>query len=133
MRNGPVLLFDGVCNFCNSIVNFLIKQDKKGTISYGSLQSEAGQQILQHFRLPAYSFESVVYVKDGEAYQKSDAAIAIARDLGGVWKLAVLAKFIPRRVRDALYEWIARNRYKWFGKKDQCMIPSPEVRRRCSD
>ncbi|MDN4524852.1 thiol-disulfide oxidoreductase DCC family protein [Fictibacillus fluitans] len=133
MRNGPVLLFDGVCNFCNSIVNFLIRQDKKGSISYGSLQSEGGQQILHQFHLPAENFESVVYIKNGQSYQKSDAALEIAKDLGGLWKLAVLAKIIPCRVRDALYEWIARNRYKWFGKKDQCMIPSPEVRQRFID
>lgn len=128
--DGPVVLFDGVCNFCNGAVNFLIRQDQKGVISYGSLQSNAGQELLRHFHLPVQNFDSVVYVKNEKVYQKSAAALEIARDLGGWWKLALLASAVPRPLRDAVYDWIAKNRYRWFGKKDHCMIPSPEVRNR---
>ncbi|MGG1573025.1 thiol-disulfide oxidoreductase DCC family protein [Fictibacillus sp. NRS-1165] len=132
-RDGSILLFDGVCNFCNGIVNFLIRQDKKGRISFGSLQSDAGQELLREFRLPQQDFESLVYIKDCRIYQKSTAALEIARDLGGLWIAAYILVVIPKPLRDGLYFWIAKNRYRWFGRKDHCMIPTPEIRERFID
>ncbi|MCQ6264838.1 thiol-disulfide oxidoreductase DCC family protein [Fictibacillus sp. WQ 8-8] len=132
-RDGSILLFDGVCNFCNGIVNFLIRQDKKGRISFGSLQSDAGQGLLSEFLLPVQDFESLVYIKKGLIYQRSTAALEIARDLGGLWSVAYILVVIPKPLRDGLYSWIAKNRYRWFGKKDHCMIPTPDIRKRFID
>ncbi|MCK6259153.1 thiol-disulfide oxidoreductase DCC family protein [Fictibacillus sp. KIGAM418] len=132
-RVGSILLFDGVCNFCNGIVNFLIRQDKKGRISFGSLQSDAGQELLREFLLPVHDFESLVYIKNGRIYQRSTAALEIARDLGGLWSVAYILVVIPKPLRDGLYSWIAKNRYRWFGKKDHCMIPTPDIRKRFID
>lgn len=126
----PVLLFDGVCNFCNDTVNTLIKIDRRGVIRYAPLQSETGQNMLDAFGYGGEQLSTIVLIVDGSIYTKSDATLQIAKHLGGLWHLFRIFKIVPRPIRNGVYDWIARNRYKWFGKKDACMIPTPDVRSR---
>ena len=112
----PVILFDGVCNFCNAGVNFIIRQDKKKIFRFAALQSGAGQKILQHFNLPKEGFDSFVLIDNGRAYKKSTAGLKVYNKLPWYWKWTQLGWIAPRFVRDAVYDFIARNRYKWFGK-----------------
>jgi predicted DCC family thiol-disulfide oxidoreductase YuxK len=126
----PVILFDGICNFCNAGINFIIKQDKKKVFRFAALQSEAGQQLLQKHGLSTNKFESFILIDEGKVYQKSDAGIKVYGKLSWYWKWTQLAWIAPRAIRDAVYDFIARNRYKWFGKKAACMIPGAEIRSR---
>ena len=129
----PVILFDGVCNFCNGTVNFIIKQDKKGHFRFAALQSEPGQQLLQEYNLPTNDFNSFILVQNGKIYQKSTAALKLYNELPWYWKWTQIFWIIPKFLRDAVYNTIAKNRFKWFGKKDQCMIPTPAIRNRFLD
>ena len=126
----PVLFFDGVCNFCNSTVNLIIRLDKKAVFKFAPLQSETARQMLSAHDYPADEIKSVVLVCDAKLYEKSDAALQICKHLGGFWRFLRIFTIIPRPIRDGIYDLIAKNRYSWFGKKDQCMIPTPEVRER---
>ena len=128
--NYPVILFDGVCNFCNAGINFIIKQDKKKIFRFAPLQSEAGQKLLEYYGLPTEGFESFVLIEDGKVYQRSTAGLKVCNKLPWFWKWTQLAWIAPKFIRDGVYNFIARNRYKWFGKKDECMIPSADVRSR---
>ena len=130
MVQQPVILFDGVCNFCNAGVNFIIKQDKKKVFRFAALQSEAGQNFLQQFDLPKEGFDSFVLIDKGKAYKKSTAGIRVYGKLAWYWKWTQLFWIVPAFIRNAVYDFIARNRYKWFGKKESCMIPTPEVKSR---
>ncbi|MFN8306613.1 MAG: thiol-disulfide oxidoreductase DCC family protein [Ferruginibacter sp.] len=130
MLQQPVILFDGVCNFCNSSVNFIIKRNREKDIRFAALQSEAGKRLLNEYRLPAGEMESIVFIENGNAYQRSAAALRICRRLSGAWPLCYGFILVPRFIRDAVYNWIAANRYKWFGVQEQCMIPTPEIRER---
>lgn len=125
-----VLLFDGVCNFCNGSVNFIIDHDSKRYFRFAALQSEAGQAILRHFGLPLSDFDTMIVVENGKYYRKSTAALRIARHLGWPWSLGAIGLMIPAFLRDLGYSLIARNRYKWFGQQDQCRIPTPDIRSR---
>jgi predicted DCC family thiol-disulfide oxidoreductase YuxK len=126
----PVLLFDGVCNLCNSSVQFIIERDPNARFRFASLQSEKGQALLSRFENRPADLSSVVLVQDGQLYTRSEAALRVARQLGGGWSLLYAFIVVPCPIRDAVYDWIARNRYRWFGKKDACMIPSPELKSR---
>jgi predicted DCC family thiol-disulfide oxidoreductase YuxK len=126
----PIILFDGVCNFCNNTINFLIRQDKKGVFHFAPLQSEIGQSLLRQQGLDQQQFDSFVLVTNSKAYLKSSAALQLIQHLPWYWQWARLLWVVPRPIRDGVYNWIARNRYNWFGKKDACMIPTPEVRSR---
>lgn len=128
--DGPVLLFDGVCNLCNGVVQFVIERDPAGTISFAPLQSAAGRRLLDRVGRDPGALDTVVLVDGGTAYTKSDAAIRVARHLGGVYRLAVLGRLVPRVLRDAVYDFVADNRYDWFGRREQCMVPTPELRDR---
>lgn len=130
MNTEPVILFDGVCNFCNSAVNFVLKRNKKANIFFAPLQSENGQKFLQQYNLPVSDMESFVFIERGNAYQRSTAGLKVCRHLSGLWPLCYGLIIVPKFIRDGIYNRIARNRYKWFGKKDSCMIPTPEVRAR---
>ena len=130
MSNNPIILFDGVCNLCNGAVQYVIKHDEKGIFKFASLQGEHGQQLLKQYNLPAAELNSFVLVKDGKAFTKSTAALLVAKQLNGVVKSLYIFRFIPAFVRDAIYNFTARNRYRWFGRKDSCMIPSPELKAR---
>jgi predicted DCC family thiol-disulfide oxidoreductase YuxK len=128
----PVVLFDGVCNLCNFAVQFILDRDPFATFRFASLQSAAAAGLLGAFGIPAPvgDPESLVLIDDGKVYQSSTAALRIARRLRGIWKLAYALIVIPPFARDAIYRWIARNRYRWFGKADQCRVPTPELRAR---
>jgi predicted DCC family thiol-disulfide oxidoreductase YuxK len=126
----PILLFDGVCNLCNGFVQFLIKRDPEGIFRFASLQSEAGKELLEQFGIPQDEINTVVMVDEGKAYTHSDVALRVAKKLGGAWPLLGVFAVIPKPLRDAVYNWIARNRYAWFGKRESCMIPTPELRER---
>ena len=130
MDDQPIILFDGICNFCNRSVNFVIKRDKKKTIRFSPMQSDAGQRLLQQFNLPLNSFGSFVFIEKGKSYTGSTAALLVCRHLKALWPLCYGFIIVPKFIRDGIYNWIARNRYKWFGVLEQCMIPTPEIRSR---
>lgn len=121
----PILLFDGVCNLCNGTVNFIVKKDSKKQFRFVALQWATGKKIVDRFNLSA-NVDSVILVFKSRAFTESDAVIEIARLLPYPWKLALCIQIIPKRWRDRLYQWIAKNRYRWFGKKEHCRIPTPE-------
>jgi len=123
-----IVLFDGVCNLCNSSVQFLIRHDKKGVFKFASLQSESGQALLQKFNLPVNNFNSFVFIEGEKPYLRSSAALKVASYLGGFWKVLQILWIFPPFIRDGVYNLIAKNRYKWFGKKTECMIPTPELK-----
>lgn len=122
----PVLLFDGVCNLCNASVQWILKLDHKAQFRFAALQSEFGQQILQKYGLKQEHFDTVVLSVGDRIFLRSDAPLEIVRRLGGFWKLFYLFKILPRPLRDALYNFVARNRYRWFGRQEACMLPRPE-------
>jgi predicted DCC family thiol-disulfide oxidoreductase YuxK len=124
--NKSLLLFDGVCNLCNSSVQFILLRDKKDRFRFASLQSDYGQNLLREHNLPTQSFNSLVLVENGKIYKKSTAALRIARKLKGLWPLLFAFIIIPPFIRNFVYDIIAKNRYRWFGKKEECMLPRPE-------
>lgn len=127
--NKKVILFDGICNLCNSWVQFVIEKDKKNQFVFASLQSEIGQKILIHTGIDKMNIDSLVYYNPGVEYQyKSNAAIQILKDLGGLASLSYGFIILPRFFRDKIYDFIAANRYKWYGKQDSCWIPTPELK-----
>ncbi|WP_312096453.1 thiol-disulfide oxidoreductase DCC family protein [Niallia sp.] len=123
-----IILFDGVCNLCNSSVQFIIKRDPKKQFFFASLQSEVGKSLLEKHHLS--DVDSVVLIKKNKRYIESDAALEICRYLSNGWKLLTILKIIPSFLRDPLYRYIARNRYKWFGKRESCMLPTEEMKKR---
>ena len=125
-----VILFDGVCNLCNGFVQFIIERDRAGYFRFASLQSEWGRQVLERHTLPTDALDSVVLVRGDRVHVRSGAVLRIARHLGAAWPLLTIFWIVPRPLRDLIYDWVAANRYRWFGKKDECMIPTPELRAR---
>jgi predicted DCC family thiol-disulfide oxidoreductase YuxK len=125
-----IVLFDGVCNLCNGAVDFIVRHDTKQRFVFASLQSGAGQALLRSYRLPTASYESMVLLKGGRLYQKSGAALQIAGALGGGWPLFKVFLLLPGPLRDAVYSYIARNRYRFFGKQESCRMPTPAERSR---
>jgi predicted DCC family thiol-disulfide oxidoreductase YuxK len=125
-----VIFFDGECNLCNGAIQFLLKNDKKEKLLFASLQSNAGQKLLHKQQLDSIEFDSMIFVKNNKIYFKSNAVLAICRELGGRFNGLLFCYVIPRSIRDYFYHFIAKNRYKWFGKRDQCMVPTPEIRKR---
>lgn len=125
-----VILFDGVCNLCNSMVQFVIKKDSKKLFQFASLQSAYGQQILQKFKLPTTVLNSFVLLEDGKIYTKSTAALRVAKQLKGLWPLLYGFIIVPTFIRNGVYDFIAKNRYKWFGKQETCWLPTPDLRDR---
>jgi predicted DCC family thiol-disulfide oxidoreductase YuxK len=125
-----VVLFDGVCNLCNGAVRFIAANDPEGRFAFLSLQSPRARTLLGERASNSAEPESVVLLQNGVVYERSDAALHIALGLRAPWPLAFAAILIPRAARDAVYRWIARNRYRWFGRTETCQIPSPELRER---
>lgn len=123
-----IVLFDGLCNFCDSSVQFIMKRDHNAHFQFASIQSDLGQQLLKEHGLT--EVDSIVVINNENAFTKSNAAIEIAKYFKGLWKILVVVKVVPKPFRDMVYDWIARNRYKWFGQKDACRIPTPEERER---
>jgi predicted DCC family thiol-disulfide oxidoreductase YuxK len=131
LGNNYLILFDGVCNFCNSSVNFIIDRDSKSKFKFASLQSEIGQQYLVKFKLNAINFDSIILIHESRFFQKSSAALLIAKELDGSWALFYyLFIWIPAFVRDFFYDLIAKNRYKIFGKLDACRLPNAAMKDR---
>jgi len=128
--NTPILLFDGVCNLCNASVQWVLKRDPKGQFRFAALQSEAGQQILHQQGLSSEHFDTVVLALGDRIFLRSDAPLEIVRRLGGLWGLLYFFKIFPRPFRDAIYNFVARNRYRWFGRREECMLPRPEWKER---
>lgn len=129
----PILLFDGVCTMCNHLVTFVIRRDPQGKFRFASLQSVTGQRLLQQVKLPTANFNTFVLIEGNRYYTKSTAVLHLFKKLGYLWGLLYLLMIVPRPLRDMVYHWIARNRYKWFGKKDQCMMPTPDIKERFLD
>ena len=126
----PVILFDGVCNLCNGFVQFVIQRDPEGHFQFAALQSETGRALVEEHGLDPNRIDTVVLVENGRAHLRSDAALRIASGLGGPWPLSQAFFIVPRFIRNGVYNFIAARRYRWFGEKDQCMIPTPELRSR---
>jgi predicted DCC family thiol-disulfide oxidoreductase YuxK len=121
-----IVLFDGVCNLCSSSVQFILSRDKAGLFHYASLQSDFGQTFLASHNLSQEDFDSVILIEGEQFFVKSDAALRISSRLGGLWSLLGIGKFLPKKIRDAVYDFIARRRYRWFGRKETCWLPKAE-------
>lgn len=128
-----VILFDGYCNLCSGTVQFVLKHDRKAKFRFASLQSEYGKSVLQKHQLPTESFDTFVLVEDDKIHFKSTAALRVVKSLSGMWPLLYVFIIVPRFIRDAVYGFVARNRYKWFGKRDSCWLPKPEWKERFLD
>lgn len=125
-----IVLFDGVCNLCNTSVNFLIDRDPEGRFVFGALQSEEGLAVLRKHGLPEYYFDSIVLIEGRNVWTASDAVLEISRHMPGLWPALRVFRIVPKAIRDAVYNWIAANRYRWFGKRESCRLPTPEYRSR---
>jgi len=131
--NSPVILFDGICIFCNFWVNFAIKHDLKKKLKFAPFQSNAGQLLLSQHNIAIESINSVILIENGKVFTQSSAAFRVCKYLSGIWKIFYGLLIIPKFLRDFFYNIIARNRYRWFGKKENCMVPTPELRDRFLD
>ncbi|MBN8851009.1 MAG: thiol-disulfide oxidoreductase DCC family protein [Sphingobacteriales bacterium] len=129
----PIVLFDGVCNLCSRSVQFILKRDRRGIFRFASLQSSLGQSLLQQSGLPTDGLDSFVLIDNGKIYTRSSGALRVLKRLGGLLSLLYGLWIVPRPVRDKLYDWVARNRYRWFGKEDSCWLPRPEWKERFLD
>ena len=125
-----VVLFDGVCNFCNGAVNFVINRDRDGFFKFAALQSEAGEELLNKYGIDKVETDSVVLIEDDRAYLHSSAALRIVRKLPGLWPILYAFIIVPKSIRDWVYRLFAKHRYRLFGRQDQCMVPTPEARAR---
>lgn len=121
------MIIDGVCNLCERSAQFVIKRDKKGVFRFGSFQSAATQELLRARGLSFPSMDSFVLLAGPRHYTRSDAALRVCRRLDGLWPILSVFLIVPRPIRDAVYNMVARNRYKWFGKKEACLIPTPDI------
>ena len=127
-KHKKIILFDGVCNLCDSAVQLIINNDKKDLFRFVALQSDLGQIIIKHLGIDTHKMDSIILYEPGLAYYlKADAALKIAKTLGGIYYFTSLFSILPNSFNNYVYDYIARNRYKWFGKKDNCLIPTPEL------
>jgi predicted DCC family thiol-disulfide oxidoreductase YuxK len=129
----PVVLFDGVCNLCNHSVQFIIRRDKKDQFRFAPLQGKTGQAILAKHSLPADSLKSFILADGDKIYTRSTGALRMLKLLGFPWSLFYVYILVPRFIRDGVYNWIARNRYRWFGRQESCMIPTPALKKKFLD
>lgn len=130
MSEKYIVLFDGVCNLCVGSVQFIVKRDPEGIFNFASLQSVAGERISKQCGSLTEKTDSIILVKGNKCYIESDAALRIAQKLKGMWKCLYIFIIIPKPLRDIVYKYIAKNRYKWFGKKNECMLPTPDLKKR---
>ncbi len=126
----PVLLFDGVCNLCNASVQWVLRHDRAGRFRFAALQSETGQALLARFGLDQEHFDTAVLVDGDRIFTRSDAALEILRQLGFPWSAVAVLRWAPRSLRNVVYDWVARNRYRWFGRQEKCLLPRPEWKQR---
>lgn len=128
-KNKKIILFDGVCNLCNSSINYVIDNDKKDIFRFVSLQSDLGETIQEYLGLEDKSLDTIIlYVPDKAYYIKSTAAIKIMNEFSGLWKLTQIFLIFPSPIRDLVYNYVAKNRYRWYGRQESCRIPTPELR-----
>ena len=132
MDKHPVILFDGVCNYCNSMVNYAIRHDSRSRLRFAPLQSTTGEKLRKQYGVSPAT-DSVILIDDNKVYTYSDAALRIAKYLNWPAKMLNILLLVPRFIRQPIYKWVAKNRYKWFGKKEVCMIPTKEQRSRFLD
>lgn len=133
-KHKKLILFDGVCNLCNDAVLKVIKYDKKNTFVFAPLQSKIGAKIIHHLNIDISKIDSIIVYEPGVSYEiKSSAALKIMNNFGGFWKLTQIFWAFPEAIRNYIYDFIAENRYKWFGKKESCMIPTPELKAKFLD
>lgn len=125
-----IVLFDGVCNLCTGSVQFVIRRDPQGLFRFASIQSPVGRRLYEEQGLSGDRLETILVLDGGRALTHSDAALAVASRLGWPWRAAAAFRIVPKAWRDAAYRWIARNRYRWFGRHEQCLVPTPDLRRR---
>ncbi|MDP4238345.1 MAG: DCC1-like thiol-disulfide oxidoreductase family protein [Bacteroidota bacterium] len=130
MAQSPVIIFDGVCNLCCGWVQFLMRKDKRMKFKLVAIQSNRGQHLLQSVGLHNRDLETVIYLKGSQYFRESSAVLEILEDLGGMWKAVRLLRLIPRSVRDAIYRYFAKRRYRLFGKRSTCLLPTPENQKR---
>ncbi|WP_273274992.1 thiol-disulfide oxidoreductase DCC family protein [Maribacter polysiphoniae] len=124
-----IVLFDGVCNLCNRSIQFIIRHDKKDEFRFATLQGDLGKQLVKERHIDTDTVDSIILIEPGVAYYtKSTAALKIGTSFGGAWKLLTVLELIPSSLSDIVYDFVARNRYQWYGKKDACMIPTPELK-----
>jgi predicted DCC family thiol-disulfide oxidoreductase YuxK len=129
---GAIILFDGICNLCNKSVQFIIKRDPIGYFKFASLQSETGKRLLKQYKI-SKQIDSIIVIENKKIYFKSSAALQICGKLTGFWKLFTVLRVLPPVFRDFLYDKVAKNRYKWYGKRDRCMLPTAEMKKRFLD
>ena len=127
-KDQKIILFDGVCNLCNGAVTYIIKRDKKNVFKFAALQSEIGQQLISKFNIDTSKVDSIIFIDGEKHYTKSSAALHIAKQLSGAYPLLFGFMVVPKFIRNSVYDYIAKNRYKWFGKKESCMIPTAELK-----
>ena len=126
--NKKIILFDGLCNLCDAAVQFVIKHDKKDVFRFVAIQSELGEQILKHIGINPMNIDSVILYEPGIAYYyKSQAALEIVKSLGGFFHFGTVFRIVPTGIRNNLYDYIAKNRYKWYGKKESCWVPTQDL------
>ncbi len=126
----PLIIFDGVCNLCEYSVKFIIRKDRQARFKFVSAQSDRGKEFQHRHGVDTFKDGSVILLKNDRVYVKSDAAVEIAKDLDGLWRFLHVFKFIPKPVRDLIYSAISKNRYRWFGRKDQCLLPDKNIKDR---
>lgn len=127
-HNKKIILFDGVCNLCNSAVQYVIKHDKKDVFRFVALESELGIEILEYIGINNKNIDSIILFEPGKAYYyKSNAALEIAKTLGGIFTFGTFFRIIPTGIRNSVYDYVAKNRYKWFGKQESCLLPTPDL------
>lgn len=133
-QNKKIILFDGVCNLCDSTVQYIIKHDKKDIFRFVALQSELGKQITDYLGVDSSKTDSIILYEPNTAYYyKAEAALRIAKELSGVVAALSVFRFLPKTITNSVYDFIAKNRYKWYGKKDACLIPTPELKAKFLD
>lgn len=130
MDNRHIVIFDGVCNFCNGAVNFIIKRDPNGVFSFTPMQSNLAQELMNKHEIPNVGIDTFLLIKNDQCFVFSSAALEIAKELSGFWYIFNIFKFVPSIVRDFIYKVFARNRYVLFGRQETCMVPTEEVRSR---
>ena len=128
-KNKKLILFDGVCNLCNDSVLKVIKYDKKNSFVFTALQSETGKKVTNYLNIDIAKIDSIILYEPGISYDiKSTAALKVMKHFGGIWQITQIGLIFPESFRNHIYDFIAKNRYKWFGKKESCMIPTPELK-----
>ena len=130
MDTEPILVFDGICNLCNGAVNLVIRNDKHKMIRFAAFQTDAGRELMRSYHFATNELVSFVFIENNRIYTRSTAALRVCRYLKGGWPLCYIFIIVPRFIRDAVYNLVAKKRYQWFGKTEQCMVPTPEIKNR---